>query len=284
MKSPRGSVLILSLWTLTLLTSLTVTQAGTVGAAWRLTERMQDTLDALDLAQQGLTQALTTLDADSTRAWDAPSEPWGHRQEQTTPAGAWTILVTDDAGLLNVNTCSRETLARLPESSPALASAIIDQRTQHPFHHAAELALLSGMTPERLRSWAPLMTVVGKGPVNLNSVSTEVLEVLGVPASAAATIVAWRNGPDGQLGTADDHVFHDVADIAPVSSALLKPDEAVTLMNLVNTGQLGVRSNAYRIIAQGRSIGRSQTRRTCVALVERQAPGLPSTIRGWHEA
>lgn len=279
----RGSVLILSLWTLTILTGLTVTQAGTVGTAWRLTERLQDTLVAFDLAQQGLAQALTALEADPTRTWDAPSELWGHRQEQTTTDGAWTAIVSDESGLLNVNTASREALARFPESSAALAATILDGRAQHPFHHLAELALLPGMTGERLQQWAPVITVLGRGPVNLNSASAEVLELLGLPASAAETFVAWRNGPDGLLGTSDDHVFHDLADIAPAISPWLKPDEAAMLMNLVNTGQLSVRSNAYRITAYGHSAGRSQTQRTCVALVECQVPGIASTIRGWHE-
>lgn len=279
----RGSVLVLSLWVMSVLTTLTVTQADTVLSAWRLAQRHQDRFDALALAQDGVTQALAEMEADATRTWDAPSEPWGRRQTQTTRPGTWTTRMTDEGSRLNMNTASVGALARLPESSLALAQTLVAQRTRRPFHHVAELALVPGATLRQLQAWAPLITVVGQGPRNLNSVSASVLELLGIPPDAAAVFVAWRNGPDGELGTADDHVFSDVADVAPAISALLKPQDAAVLLYLVQSDRLGVRSNAFRVVAQGVSAGRDHPSRTLTVLVERQAPGAPAQIRGWHE-
>lgn len=281
--SPKGSVLLLGLWVMSVFTMWTVGQAGTLDMVARLVHRHQDILDAVALADDGFTHALRALDADPTRAWDASSERWGQRQEGTAPTGTWTTRVTDEGGTLNVNTVGPDVLARLPESSSALADALVGFRTLRPFRHVAELALLPGMTAERLAQWAPLITVVGQGSANLNSAPAGVLEALGVPATPAAVFVTWRNGPDGELGTSDDHVFHDVADIAPAVSPLLTPEDAAILMHLVQTGRLGVRSSAFRIVAHGRSAGRSHTSRTLTALVERQAPGAAATIRGWHE-
>jgi len=279
----RGSVLIISLWMMSVLTTWTVGQAGTIEAAARLVHRHHDILDAMALAETGLTQALGALDADATRTWDAPSEPWGRRREETTPTGRWTVRITDEGGKLNVNTASRDALARLPDGTPALADALVERRAQHPFHHLAELALVPGMTPERLAQWQPLLTVVGRGPVNFNSAPAKVLEALGLPPAPAAVLIAWRNGPDGELGTADDQVFHDVAEIAPALADILRPDEAAVLLNAVSTGRLGVRSVGFCVRAEGMSGRRAPARRTLTALVERQAPGAAATIRGWHE-
>lgn len=275
-------ILILSLWTMSVLTSLTVTQAGTVGMSWRLTEQPRELGTAARLAREAVCQALVQIAADETRSWDAPSEPWGQVREGQTVEGAWSVVVQDENGRLNLNTASPEALARLPESSEASAAAIVAARAQRPLRHLAELALIAGITVEQVTAWEPLVTALGRGAVNVNSAPAGVLEALGLSPSGAARLQAWRDGPDGRLGTNDDHVFSEVSAISPAISSLLVPEDLAAVTRLIATGQFDVRSMAFRVMATS-AVGDRPTSRRVTALVERQAPGRPPIIRGWHE-
>ena len=283
MSTRRGSVLILALWATSTLTMLTVTQTGMLGTAWRLMERQGETITAWQLAYQGFSRALDALQSDEERGWDAPVEDWGAWQEEIQPEGAWRARAEDDGGKICVNTTPRSVLARLPESSPALAEAMTARRAERPFRHLAELAFVPGVSAEQLRLWRSLLTPLGRGPVNVNSASADVLEVLGLTRGAAERFVAWRRGGDGELGTADDHVIRDPGELADAAARVLRPGEAVVLTNLVASGDLGVQSRAFRIVAVSISVGPAKTSRSIVALVERGARHATPVIRGWHE-
>lgn len=59
-----------------------------------------------------------------------------------------------------------------------------------------------------------LFTTVGGPQVNINTATTEVLQMIGFPIDVAASIVTERAGFDGVPGTQDDHVFTSPAELA----------------------------------------------------------------------
>ncbi|MBI3291689.1 MAG: general secretion pathway protein GspK [Elusimicrobia bacterium] len=253
------------------MTTLVVAQAGTLGSAWRLWDRSRDALDAFDLARKGSARGLAQLEADEI----FPKPKAGEEAN-----GTWSVAVADEGGRLNVNFVPWTILAHLPEATVNMAQAIVARREERPLQSLAELALIPGVTHERLEKWAPLLRAFGEQEVNLNSASQGVLEALGLARSTAGTLLAWRDGPDGVAGTQDDRIFRQTGDMAPAISKFLRAEEAAALMGLVNAGQLGTRSTSFRMSATGKA-GTSQ--RVLTLLVERQAPGIPPKIKGWHE-
>jgi type II secretory pathway component PulK len=62
-----------------------------------------------------------------------------------------------------------------------------------------------------------VFTVCGAGKININTAAPELLAALpGLDEAAAASIMAWRVGPDGMLGTPDDRMIAGAADLGKV--------------------------------------------------------------------
>ncbi len=62
-----------------------------------------------------------------------------------------------------------------------------------------------------------VFTVYGDGTLNINTVSAATLEALpGFNAAAAESVIAWRTGLDGYLGTEDDGVAEGPEDLAKI--------------------------------------------------------------------
>ncbi len=60
-------------------------------------------------------------------------------------------------------------------------------------------------------------TVCGEGKINLNTAPPEVLAALpGLDETAATSIVTWRAGPDGAVGTQDDRAVAGVGDLGKI--------------------------------------------------------------------
>ena len=138
------------------------------------------------------------------------------------------VAIEDLERFVNINTAPVEVLEALPGISRPLMRRINFQRTgtdddgsrseEGPvaFHDPAELRYLRGIDED---DWfgngdepglRELLTVFGDGRVNINTASYAVLRVLpGVGENAAGDILAYRNGDDGEAGTADDRGFSD---------------------------------------------------------------------------
>jgi hypothetical protein len=68
--------------------------------------------------------------------------------------------------------------------------------------------------PVYTNSFVNLFTTLGTGRVNINTVSADVLQLLGFDEVQAQEIVAYRAGYDGQDGTEDDTPFTSTAQLA----------------------------------------------------------------------
>ncbi len=76
-----------------------------------------------------------------------------------------------------------------------------------------EIRSMRGMTSQIYASLLPYVTVYGDGRINLNTASPTVLQVAGVSKVLVDAIDLYRRGFDHALGTADDHVFTDLASV-----------------------------------------------------------------------
>lgn len=90
-----------------------------------------------------------------------------------------------------------------------------------------------------------VFTIFGEGKVNINTVSGPILASLpGLDEDAASFVLAYRAGPDGQLGTEDDICFKNAQDIAGI--------EGLTELQLELLGQYCTFDSQYfRIFSSG---------------------------------
>ncbi|MFC1631114.1 general secretion pathway protein GspK [Candidatus Omnitrophota bacterium] len=77
----RGSILILTLWTLSFLTIFTVGLARSVNAQLRFAGHLQNRLKTHYLAQAGIEKALVVLEADENIDLDSLTEQWANNEE-----------------------------------------------------------------------------------------------------------------------------------------------------------------------------------------------------------
>jgi len=82
-----------------------------------------------------------------------------------------------------------------------------------PFEVPEEIILVKGMTADFFRKVRNYITIYGKGKVNINTASGEVIVALGVSQDLADKIVSFRNGKDTLTGTNDDNIFQTPADV-----------------------------------------------------------------------
>ena len=152
--SERGSILLLVVWTVTLLSLFAVSVASHASFALGLTERLSDRLRASYVARGAAQYAAAALEADDSapdgfvEAWsDSPGwfldHPLGGgtfriRAEEPWPNGQPRYGLTDEDRYLNLNTAPREVLRRLfqlagglrEEEASGLAAAVEDWRDE----------------------------------------------------------------------------------------------------------------------------------------------------------
>ena len=116
-----------------------------------------DPVEPLFIAHQTtMTEPLSTGEADSSRVVDSvlkvSSEPEG--PEQRAPR------TPRPPGPVNLNTATSAELQRLPGIGPAMATRIIEHRTQNgPFRTVSDLLAVKGIGEKTLAKLAPLVTV-----------------------------------------------------------------------------------------------------------------------------
>lgn len=282
MRASRGSVLILSVWAVSLLASVTVAQAIQVGLQARLVGRDAERAQAAALARTAVAHALWQLGADSQRDWDARSEAWAQPETWTPPFSetedAWRVTIADADGPLNLNEATPEMLARVPALASFVA-AIVAQRAGQPFRHLEELVTRVGVARSALPGLRPLLRTQGPKGVSLHGTTPEVLVLLGLSPELADRLCRLR---DGGPGVADDLVFPRPEEIQPILARRLglTPQESAVMTTLVAEGWLGVASSRFAIEAVGIHRRHGQ-HRTVAAIVARDGSHL--TVEGWHE-
>ena len=111
-----------------------------------------------------------------------------------------------------------------------------------------ELLLIKGMERPIFDKIKHFVTPFGLG-VNVHTASPTVLSALGLSAGLVDKILRFRNGRDGEEGTADDGYFNQPAQIAAVLNNTITLDEAEkdALNQLVSLGRLAVYSGYFSV-------------------------------------
>jgi len=164
----------------------------------------------------------------------------------------------DEEGKININTCSEENLARLPEMNIGLAKKITASAL-FPFGLTEELLLVDGITPEIYVELKDFITVCSDGKVNINTAPAEVLIALGIDEGLTSLIVDYRSGPDTKDGTEDDRAFKSVPaviDDLRTYGSLSGAQEAL-LLSLESQGLLIVESKNFNLKINTQILGKN---------------------------
>jgi len=287
----RGSVLILSLWGAAVLTILGITQAHRVALEVKWVGRLQESRQAWYLAHTAVQAAAARMLLDEAVGFDAPAEPWWRETPEepiSLASGSFRYEISDLQARIPLNAAGLDLLQALPGFDAQIAADLIaritDPDTPKPIAHLAELTTL-GFSADDLEALAPLVTVHGAGPMNLNTVYPEVLDVLGISAAGVDLVDAYRKGSDGVLGTEDDRIFEETGTILTdmeAAGVILPAGDKTVLSELIQSQSIRVASSWFQIEAEGVS-KRHTLRQRVRAVLNRESAQAPATIGGWHE-
>ena len=314
----RGVILVTTLWILALLTLLAMGIGIRTGIDIKLIGFFLNSSKANYIAEAGLRKATALIEEDSNKSVDSLNEIWScgfdfdeeeyvlkdialgngfftvsyelEKDEEGKPL--YLYGASDEEGKLNINKIGRDLLARLPDVTNEIASAVIDWRDKDsletfegaedgyyesldnpyeckdaPFSAPEELILVKGMTDEIYDGIKGMITVYGESEaVNINTAPENVLKVLVGPdfETIASKIVNRRNGADGLPGTEDDNIFTDINAVS--AQADLNQLEQVYFKNLKKYFKFS--SNTFRVASRGK-VRNGRVKKTIEAVVNR---------------
>ncbi|HEV2696285.1 MAG TPA: general secretion pathway protein GspK [Verrucomicrobiae bacterium] len=100
-------------------------------------------------------------------------------------------------------------------------------------HHKMGFGNAPGETPVYAFGLKDVFTAFSSGKININTADANVLQLIpGVDTTAAADIIKYRAGPDGQEGTDDDTPFQNPGQLA---TAGVSPQAMAQIGNFVTT-------------------------------------------------
>ncbi|MFT5388177.1 MAG: general secretion pathway protein K [Lysobacterales bacterium] len=271
LKNNKGSILVFTLWVVSLLTIFAVQIGLTIRQRTTLLSRIETRSTLRHIAEAGIKKSLSALKLDLERnnqIYTAFGKYYRHNNPQKfnnifvgngvsqvqynkfDTIGADPILrygFVDEERKLNINLADHVELERLIENTTQIAhdeardiaNAIISWREigdtelagfysddyysqleypyevkGAPFETISELRLLRSVTEIIYETLKPFITTYGSGRVNINTVSPQVLNALGVSTTLIDKILIVRKGLDGIDDTADDYMFYKTFDIA----------------------------------------------------------------------
>ncbi|HOK09795.1 MAG TPA: type II secretion system protein GspK [Candidatus Hydrogenedens sp.] len=151
-------------------------------------------------------------------------------------------IITDEESKINLNSTAKEILEEVQGINRGVIRQIIKRRTESvhqdegisPFQVEEELRYLRGVKDEdwfgtsKTPGLKDMFTVHGSGRINLNTASEKVLKCIPkLGDRAIETILNYRAGADGTLGTGDDKGFRSVQEVMDVTGLAGDPIEAI---------------------------------------------------------
>ena len=256
-RSQQGSALIAVFWLIAILGMVMFTGVRMLEADTKVTRVNRARIYALRYAESGLAigrHPVITQD-DPLLADSGPD------------GGGYKVTLHSEEGRLNINTLllgsDRSLLKRLfiswglaAEETAALVDALKDwvdaddlvslngaEKREYEkegldgmpynrhFKTLDEMALVRGMDRVSMArpDWRDFFTIYGDGRVDVNDAQPEIIALLaGVPLERVASLLKFRCGPDGMLGTQDDRRVGSVIQVAQ----LLGVNMASTIQSL----------------------------------------------------
>ena len=269
----RGSVLLLVLWALLLLSSVIFVWVKSINQDISVTHQANSGLDARALAHSGAWIAMHPLVTRQTPLLDGTFGPArGYHVKLTGEGGKLNlnyILQTADQNpqmrLLLENYLTRRGLSQMERAT--LIDSMLDwiqagnthhlngmqdsttyKNAHRPFLSLDEVENVNGSRPLVSQpDWKDDFSLYSQGPVDLLSAPLIVLESIpGIGDARAARFIKIRQGPDKIDGTKDDYKFKDIAEVR--SYLGLSEQQFETLNGLVT-----IQDPVYHILSEGQS-------------------------------
>ncbi|HEX4084127.1 MAG TPA: hypothetical protein VHY22_04390 [Chthoniobacteraceae bacterium] len=286
----RGSVLILSLWALLLLSAAVFAWLKFIDLNIAITGDRNNGLEAKALAHSGVMVALNPQVSQQTPLL----------QQQFSPERGYKVQMLGEGGKLNLNWIFSPATSPDPvkislfqryltgrglnlQQQEHLTDCILDWLTPgnvphlngakadadyHPpgrgvFLTVDELAMVKGSQPLVSQAgWQDDFTIyTNPGQIDLQSASQRILLCLpGVGSANVTRFLQIRRGPDGIDGTADDHLFADVneamsylginAQQAQALAPYVYVENPLSTVHIVSTGQCGNVIRRVEVVAK----------------------------------
>lgn len=265
-RQPEGFVLVCVLWVLAILTVLTLGFAHRVLLDRRAAALSVDHFQAQAMARGAVERALVELrnrfyvqamlsqqwrarrlggappraDLRGLRMTDLLDEGVCYAREPDDEADVCFFAVEDVEGRISLNAAPEKMLDEVEPLDFSTVNEILRRRARsgglekpHPFVAVEELRALDRIDDDiwygkgDQAGLRDLFTVWGDGLINVNTASRAVLECIpDLQDDVVETILVYRAGPDGQLGTEDDRAFealHEIGAVAGLSQERLGP-------------------------------------------------------------
>ncbi len=278
----QGSLLVITLWIITLLSVFAVAVARHLSLELRLSKYHLARERARTLAHSGIALAIQQLarDAqDADKPYDWLGDGWAlvHDPIEADGGAVRILAVTDEERKLDVNAATSAQLQALGVPGD-LAQAVVDYRdpedatelrsAEPPYQpkdgaivRLEELRDIPSATPEAFDALQAQTTPYsgdrGALPLNINTASADVLRSLagetlgGMPAASVIdALVAARAGSDGDYGTADDCIVTALESAASQLAACTQMDPA-PFVELLSKAAFTTSSSTFRIQAEG---------------------------------
>ena len=216
-----------------------------------LVKRLESGIIGADLARSAVVYARQERE-NYTLAYDTLYKLKQERVKELA-RDRFVYTLSDEESKINVNSSSSEELARLPGFTGQLADAVVNSPLK-PYQFKEELMQVEGLSQEAFDKCKDFVTVISNGKVNINTASRQVLLALGLDASLAENIEAFRRGPDNLEATEDDGFFENAAEVLDkmrLFSGLSEQQESALLelstsgAICANSENLCVNINAY---------------------------------------
>lgn len=211
----KGSILIVTLWTLIILSILGAALGNFISAGMKFTNLFVRSIGSPFLARAAAYDAFYERKSDGTASYDTPEELLEKREQALKNDTGYSYYFEDEGSLININTVSAGTLKRLPGLDEDLAEAIAGSK-RRPFRVKEEILLTEGIDRERFGRFKEIITVYGDGRININTAGKDTLSALGLEDELIELIMRFRReyiGEDGEFDTQDDGAFLSGANI-----------------------------------------------------------------------
>lgn len=256
-RSPeRSSILVLAIWIMVFFSILAAGVYRIIATQVSIVRAVEERVICPNLAQAACYYARLENDSDQT-AYDSLGELLAER-ELNLGHGKAVYTQIDEESKLNLNTCSEDSLARLPEMNINLAKKVLASEL-FPFELIEELLLVEGITPEIYAEIKDFITVFSNNKININTASAEVLIAVGMDEGLTGLIVEYRAGPDAKDGTGDDRVFETVPEVIDELRAYgsLSGVQEALLLSLESQGLLTVESKNFELKINTQILGKN---------------------------
>jgi len=277
LEDQNGSVIAIALFMIFTISIFAMAASTIVSGDFFQSRRYQNNIQASFLARAGIEKAIQTLRHDNP-GFDSLNESWHNNSDafkdvaldrgffsvsyETGDQKAYGLV--DEESKININTASKKMLKRLGKLNTDKVKKIIKSRRKATFRKPSELVTRGIIRreafegPEGLKNY---ITVWGKGKININTASEEVLlAVPGFYIKEVGKILSFRRGTDGIPGTNDDGVFKSIDELRNLYGMKFKVPKN---MFTVNSSNFYILSKGF--ISKKRPLGK----KTITSVVER---------------